>query len=288
MRRIMIARKIKLCRMLCVAGFILTIFSCVSQRAEQNMNPIQAAITGLSRVSMTTWDSLSQKKIFFGHQSVGYNILEGIKDIEKQAPQVRLSIRATRDPGDYLRPIFGESPIGKNGSPESKIDDFRHVMESGLGAQVDIAFFKICFVDINRKTNVPALFGYYKSAMDTLAKEFPKVRFINCTAPLTTIDSGFKLLLKNLLGKDGGVVANLKRREYNNLIVETYGAAGNVFDIARAESTYPDGTRMLIRDGGKDCYGLVSGYTNDGGHLNQTGRVVVAAALLETLAAVGR
>jgi len=37
---------------------------------------------------MEILEKLSQKKIYFGHQSVGFNIIDGIKDIMKENPQI--------------------------------------------------------------------------------------------------------------------------------------------------------------------------------------------------------
>ena len=242
-------------------------------------------MVSLDSIPQARWDALSKKRIFFGHQSVGMDVMSGIADIMHQSPRIQLSIRRTRDPKDFERPLFAESPIGRNGNPKSKIEDFRTVMEGGVGATVDIAFFKLCFVDMHSNTDVEALFSYYKKVMDGLMAEFPKVRFIHCTAPLTKMDSGVKLAIKKLLGRDGGAAANLKRTAYNRMIADGYGQKGTIFDIARYESTFPDGTRMACRNDGKDCYGLIPGYTYDGGHLNQTGRIIVAKGLLELLQA---
>jgi len=231
-------------------------------------------------------EALSQKRIFFGHQSVGADIIDGIHDIMNQFSRVRLSIKRTRAPKDFDRPLFAESCIGRNENPKSKIDDFLAIIENGVGSKVDIAFYKLCYVDIGPATDVEALFTYYKAVMDRLQEEFPHVRFVHCTVPLTKMDSGIKLAMKKLLGKDGGSNANLKRAAYNGKIVQTYGPHGNVFDIARLESTFQSGTRMVRRIRGQDCYGLISDYTNDGGHLNPTGRVIVAKGLLVLLQAI--
>jgi hypothetical protein len=263
---------------------LLSVFGC--QRRGENMVATPISLVSLDSIPQTRLDTLSQKKIFFGHQSVGVNILDGLNDIMKQSPRIHLSIRRSRSPQDLNQPVFAESPVGVNENPGSKIDDFRAVMESGVGARVDIAFFKLCFVDINAATDVDALFTHYKTVMDGLYAEFPKVRFIHCTVPLTKMDSGIKLAVKKLLGKDGGGGANLKRAAYNQKVTDTYQPEGIVFDIARYESTFPNGTRMVRRIDGKDCYGLVAGYTDDGGHLNRTGRVIVAKGLLELLVAM--
>jgi len=263
---------------------LLFLCICACQKRGEKMTAALLPTTGfIDSIPKAGWDALSKKRIFFGHQSVGANILDGINDLMAQSSRIQLSIQRTRDPKDFERPIFAESAIGMNDHPQSKIDDFRKVMEGGVGAKVDIAFFKLCFVDINTKTDVQSLFTYYKKTMDGLQSEFPKVRFIHCTAPLTTMDTGIKLAIKKLLGKDGGASVNLRRAMYNRMITDAYGREGNVLDIARYESTFPNNERMVRKIGGLDCYGLVPGYTSDGGHLNQIGRITVAAELLKLL-----
>ena len=58
-----------------------------------------------------------------------------------------------------------------------------------------------------------------------------------------------------------------------------------LFDIAKIESTFPDGTRCSFTKDGKTYYSMVSEYTSDGGgHLNATGRKKFAEQLLILLA----
>jgi len=265
--------------------FIVLLSVCQCRRSDETMAVQSTTIQSLNAISQTRWDELSKKRIFFGHQSVGANILEGIHDIMNQSPLIHLSIKRTRDPKDFEKPLFAEFAIGANENPKSKIDDFRTLMEGGIGAHVDIAFFKLCYIDINANTDAAALFTYYKTAMDLLAAEFPKVRFIHCTAPLTRMDSGVKGFIKKLLGKNNSGLANLRRAIYNKMMTDTYEPGGNLFDIARFESTFPNGTRAVRRINGTDCYGLAPGFTSDGGHLNQSGRVILAKGLLELLQA---
>jgi hypothetical protein len=72
----------------------------------------------------SAWKKLSEKKVYFGHQSVGNNIINGIKDLMKENPQVKLNILKTKDPTDFGAPIFAHANIGKNRNPKSKIDAF--------------------------------------------------------------------------------------------------------------------------------------------------------------------
>ena len=56
------------------------------------------------------WAQLAQKKIFFGHRSVGYNIIDGIKDIMAERPYIKLNIVETSDPAQVDHPP-STSPI---------------------------------------------------------------------------------------------------------------------------------------------------------------------------------
>ncbi len=46
----------------------------------------KTTLPSIKGVPAETWQKLSQKKIYFGHQSVGNNIIDGIKDIMKENP----------------------------------------------------------------------------------------------------------------------------------------------------------------------------------------------------------
>ena len=61
----------------------------------------QVTFTALKDVPESTWKTLSKKKIFFGHQSVGFDIIDGIKDIMKENPQIKLNIVETSNPSDF-------------------------------------------------------------------------------------------------------------------------------------------------------------------------------------------
>jgi hypothetical protein len=63
-----------------------------------------------------------------------------------------------------------------------------------------------------------------------------------------------------------------------------YGGKDPVFDLARAESTFPDGSRSSVLLNSRSIPTLVPGFTYDSGHLNETGRQAAAVELLRTLA----
>ena len=49
-------------------------------------------IKTIKQIPIQKWENLAQKKIFFGHQSVGNNILLGINEVKSTNDQIRLNI----------------------------------------------------------------------------------------------------------------------------------------------------------------------------------------------------
>ncbi len=230
---------------------------------------------------------LSGKRIYFGHQSVGFNIVEGLKDLMKSDPRIRLNIIESDNLSMSTGPVFMHSPVGKNGDPELKIREFGSIIEKG-GIKADFAFLKFCYVDIDGKTDVRALFEKYRSAAKALSARYPKTTFLHVTAPLRTQPVSYKTRIKQVigLGTPWEVAENIRRNEFNELLVNEYGKKAPVFDIAVLESTYPDGRRASFGANGKTYSMLAPEYTHDGGHLNEIGRRIAARELLRTLSSL--
>jgi hypothetical protein len=232
--------------------------------------------------------NLSQKKIFFGHHSVGFNIIDGINDIMLINKNINLKIKETIDLKDFSMPVFAHSRIGQNKNWLSKINDFQSKIRNNLGDNLDIAFFKFCYVDITEETDVKKVFETYNQIMVNLEKEFPKTLFIYTTIPLRTTTTSWKTLIKKLIGSDyiWEYADNIKRNEFNEMIRHKYGETERLFDIAVAESTYSDGTQESFEKDGKRYASLIPIFTEDGGHLNEQGRKIIAAYLLKILSNV--
>jgi len=239
----------------------------------------------LEDVPQSSWKRFSEKKIYFGHMSVGNNMLEGVQDLAKEYPFVRLNIVETKSPSRFDKPIFAHSPIGKNQDPKSKIDDFIHLISAGIGEKADIALFKLCYIDILAATDADEVFAQYKTAMAFLKQRYPKVTFVHVTAPLRLVQTGILVPIKKIIGRPvGGYADNIKRSRFNELLRQEYKGKEAMFDLAAIESTYPDGTRFVFDSGGKTYESLIANYTHDGGHLNEYGRKFVAAQFLAFLA----
>lgn len=231
------------------------------------------------------WKTLAEKKLYFGHQSVGLNILDGIRDLMTENSLIKLNIVETLDPADFDAPLFAHSTIGKNMYPQSKIDAFADVLENGIGERADVAFFKFCYLDFHSNTHVDEVFEQYKDTISYLQEKFPEVTWVHSTVPLTSQQTGPKAWVKKLLGKPlRGYEYNIKRNRFNALIRAEYEGKDPIFDLAKIESTLPDGKReSFTRDGGT-YYSLIQDYTDDGSHLNEIGRRVVAEKFLIFLA----
>jgi hypothetical protein len=265
---------------------MLSISGCKGERQIMDKKNIES----IRKVTEDDWLKLSREKIYFGHQSVGFNIIDGVKELLKvNSPHVALNIVETRNVTDFQRPIFAHSKIGENTKPLLKVDDFVVAMDSGIGNGADVACFKFCYVDITKNSDVKAIFDYYKKRMQYLEEKYPRTSFIHITVPLTTIQTGLKVRIKKLLGRyQDDSEDNVKRNEFNDLMRQHYEGKKPLFDLARIEATYPNNTYEQFKWNDATYQSLVSQYSSDGGHLNEAGQKIVALGFLELLAKTGK
>jgi hypothetical protein len=243
-------------------------------------------LSPLDRVPGGAWASLAGKRIYFGHHSVGCNIIEGMTEIIAVRPQIELAIFEAKSPDEIGDQGFAHSGVGANKDPDSKIRGFEEVL-SAAGDRLDIAFFKFCFVDIGAEADVDGLFARYAGAFEQLQRRFPNVTFAHVTTPLTVPLSGLKWTIKRFLGEPAwGYRQNGMREKYNDLLRTRFGTSGLVFDLARLESTRPDGTVESYRWKGKPHPSLARCYTADEGHLAEFGRRIAGRDMLVWLATV--
>ena len=248
----------------------------------------QTPLKRLDDVPRAYWSKLADKRIFFGYQSVGYNIIDGIRDLIDEHDFIKLNIVETTDPAALDQPVFAHARVGKNTQPTSKIDHFRDIMDTGMGDKVDIAFLKFCYVDVTRDSDPNKIITNYKKTVDDLILRYPKTRFLHVTVPVSSAPTGVKFalkeLIKSLIGKRGVLDDNIKRQQYNVLLSNTYAKKQNMFDLALTETIDPDGFRHFVEKDGEKTFVMVNQYTEDGGHLNKQGRRKVAEQLLIKLA----
>lgn len=215
-------------------------------------------------------DTVAGARVFFGHQSVGQNVLDGVRAVY---PASGRSAPAVRD-----------AYLGENEKPLLKIEDFDARMRAGMGREVDVAMMKLCYIDITTQTDVDGLFGAYRTTLAALERDFPDVTFVHVTVPLTTERGRLAAVRAGLTRSERyGPGENVNRERLNSRLRDEY-AGRHLFDLAAAESTAPDGTRVTGRHRGSDYYALYDGFASDSGHLNPTGAQVAATAWLATVA----
>jgi acetyltransferase-like isoleucine patch superfamily enzyme len=235
-----------------------------------------------STTEITGLDRLRQTKVFFGHQSVGANVLDGIRELASDDPNWSLEMTRADRPASVAGPALVEATIGRNSDPQSKADAFVAALGGGLGPEGGIALYKYCYLDVRQDTDIEKLFGSYKRAIESVRAARPEITIVHVTIPLTADEGQLRRLAKAALGKPTLRDLNVKRNAYNDLIRQSFSKDA-VFDLARVESTRPDGTRSYFRNGADTVYTLAAQYTDDGGHLNRLGRSAAARELLRVL-----
>ncbi|MCM2333136.1 MAG: hypothetical protein NDI82_04220 [Anaeromyxobacteraceae bacterium] len=228
--------------------------------------------------------ALSGRRVFFGHQSVGSNVLDGVRDLAAlEGAALRVTeARASGVPAGTLVHL----PLAENGDPFRKLHSFVQAFASGEAAGADLALMKFCYVDVTASTDVAALFAAYQRTVAEVEARSPGTTVVHVTVPLQTVEGGLKAWLKGLLGRPiGGAEHNARREAYNDLLRAAYQGRAPLFDLALAESTRPDGSAETITWRGRPLRALVPAYTGDGGHLNEEGRRAAARALVAALAA---
>lgn len=229
--------------------------------------------------------ALSQARILFAHQSVGRNILDGVRDLMREAG-VALRIERFEEgtPAPAGAGLF-HVQVGKNGEPDTKIASFGRLL--GADSGFDVALLKLCYEDVARQAQgQDGLLGRYDSMVSRASATSPRTRLVHVTTPLRSEPRGWKTPIKRLLGRETEEDAdNALRNAYNQSLLARFGdGKALVFDLAHIESTLPDGRRSTFDYNGKTVHTLAADYTYDGGHLNEAGRKRAAAAFVRTLA----
>jgi len=222
-------------------------------------------------------------RVFFAHQSVGTNILDGLADVQGGSDRAALDIVGLDQGMPDGRPFICHARLGRNGDPRSKTDAFVAALADGVGASIDVAFQKYCYADIDAATDVDALFDYYRRAMEAIRRRLPHLTLLDATVPLRQVEEGPKAVVKKWLGRAPDHYAdNVVRERFNDRIRHEYRGRG-LFDLAQIEASAPGEVPHTQRFGSTRVLSLRPEYTDDGGHLNQRGGRHVARALVDLL-----
>lgn len=268
----------------------LVLVSCVGSDTGDDMltaerTPAVETAT-LADITTAEWDRLAARRIFFGHQSVGDNLMEGVARVVAADPRIRLHVEKSD------RPTFGDGPalvhtlIGRNYEPRTKSAAFLDALSGG--ETPDIALYKFCYVDVGPTTDPDTLFAEYVRTVERAQSLHPALTIVHVTMPLMTARpaTGLRGFARRLLGRAPSpeIANNVKRNRYNALLRARYAGRAPVFDLARIESTRPDGSRSYFLHGADTIYTLAPELTTDGGHLNQLGQRMAAERFLALLA----
>jgi hypothetical protein len=273
------------------AGLLAVAFlTMLLTRIKTTTDADKITFPSIDDVPKVYWAELADKKIFFGHQSVGYNFIDGIKDIINERDYIKLNVIETCEPAAFNQPVFAHAQVGMNTKPFSKIKSFEQIVDSGVGNKVDIAFFKFCYVDITRDSDPKKICDAYRAALKELKDRYPAAIFLHVTVPIRSVPKGLKRGLKqsvkSIIGKPGFLEDNSMRESYNELLRNAYSGKAALFDLARVESVNSGGCRCHVLKGARKVFVTAPEYTEDGGHLNSLGRKEAAEQLLITLAEI--
>lgn len=240
--------------------------------------------TGEAYTNPTVTDEQLQEvagaTVFFAHQSVGVNVVDGIAAVYGDHDLAALPVANIAD-GQTADSGLLDLRIGENGDPHGKIAAFDAMIRDGLGQDVDVAMLKLCYVDIRDGADIDAIFDDYRDTIAALQQDYPATRFVAATVPLNTKRDSVATI-KGWLGRGDryGPEHNALRERLNEMLRAEYTGSGALFDIAAIESTAPDGDRSTGRHGGTVYYALDQSYASDHGHLNEAGAVAAAQGFL--------
>lgn len=228
-------------------------------------------------IPQATLDAIRELDIYFEHASVGGNISDGIDALAAENSS-RYSIgRATWgesvDPADNLDWFDSNNgfvDFGR-GNPgfAAKVSGFEdNIQTGGVGSRVDVASYKMCYIDYNFSgydNDIPVAFAAARDSMEALEAAYPSVAFVWWTMPIETI-------------------GDADRDAYNTL-VRQYCSANNkwLLDIADIEAHDGAGTHLTDSNGYEYMY---ADWTDDGGHLDTDGARRLALAWWVLLARI--
>jgi hypothetical protein len=239
-----------------------------------------APLPAFASVTPGQWQALASKRFYFGHQSVGGNIMDGVAAVLAAHPDIRLRVvQGTRM--DSAPGLF-HARIGQNGDPGSKTAAFDSIVDRDQPA---VGILKFCYVDTDKREDPDSLFAAYQQNMASLRSRHPGLVLVHATMPLTVVGDGrLDRLRKRLKGQPTDLELNTIRNRYNALLRQAYVGKEPVFDLARLESTRPDGSRSFLMNGTDTVFVLAAENTSDGGHLTADAGRRAAEAFLAVLA----
>lgn len=227
-------------------------------------------------------DPSVQLRMFFGHQSVGADLVQGLHEIaDEPVPQITEEFRG-EPAADWL---LAHRRVGRNEAPKTKLAEFESLLASGALRHFDTVMLKFCYVDVRTEEQANDLFQAYDEFVERARHNHPSVRIAHCTIPLRRLPSGPYAFLRRMLGhRHPEIDANRAREQFNHRMRAQYRNEP-IFDLARLEATQPHLSGTPVRQ--SQVPSLLAQYTDDGGHLNARGRSVMGKAFLQFMRMLG-
>ena len=135
---------------------VLSVGGCKPSEESKSMN------TKFQLPTIDQWSSAAKARVLFGHQSVGYNILDGVNTLAKEQGVTDFKIADISVAKDSGAAVIVHFEVGRNTDPRSKIDDFLGRIDATSGRRIDVAMMKFCYVDVSDDTRIDTLFKEYK------------------------------------------------------------------------------------------------------------------------------
>lgn len=146
---------------------------------------------------------------------------------------VAAGLRANLERVARERVCFGHQSVGAN-------------IIQGLQELAAEAGVPLRVIRADRASEVPeAAFGHTFVAQN--GEPLRKLESFWAALGSAQVQTGWKALVKRLLGRAPyGTVENVRREEYSRLLRQAYAGREPVFDLARVESTAPDGRAVRV------------------------------------------
>jgi hypothetical protein len=252
------------------------LFGCGDRAVSESPGDVS---TRLDSVSQAEWAALGSRRVFFAHQSVGGNVVQGVEALLRERPALGLRLVRSSQPDTIVGGAIIHDYVGENGAPASKTEGFGSIVNATMQHPIEVGMQKFCYADFNKHTDPAAFFATYEQSIEALRRLRPNLQIVHVTAPLLEKRFALKDVARAVLGKTTTEMQTAKVRAFNDLLRARYGKVDPVFDLAAVESTGQGA------GGDHAAESLAAQFaTPDGGHLNDLGQRVVAAELLVFLA----
>lgn len=236
-------------------------------------------LAAVASLPQSVVDEIGSQRWLFTHASVGGNMIEGLADLHaldaQHYPLVTQSVgfdaglnRAEAPPATTLPGTVYECPRGNPVWSEKVAIFDNSVRLAGWHLpKVNAVMDKFCYIDPDADA------ASTTASMAALREAYPTTAFVYTTMPLTT-------------GEDA---ENVQRNQYNRAVRLHCASTGAVlYDLADMEAYDPSGVAQTFLSAGQTYQKLYDGYTDDGGHLNVTGRQRVATGWYAVAAVLAR